>query len=168
MNINYNTITQSFIEPEFDELCEEIEQITYIRYSSSQSLIFTSYSKGQRDNNIWKLDILSTNKEKLYICALTNLFRKLNFIELNQALETEDISEEYFDKELDENEEKYLIPCPQEKPTIQQIIQVVDIIKRLGKTIDLTISEVSEIFSLDMSNAETVLQANEKNLLYIK
>lgn len=104
----------------------------------------------------------------MYICALTNLFRKLNFIELTQALEVEDISEECFDKELDENEEKYLIPCPQEKPTIQQIIQVVDIIKKLGKTIDLTISEVSEIFSLDMNNAEMVLQTNEENLLYVK
>ena len=111
---------------------------------------YVAASKGRADVRLWVKDYLSENKEELYLRALRNLYRKLDFIELNQLLEMEDITVEEYDKELETNEDKYLIPAPEGQPTVQQIIQITDIIKRLGREKKISVDEVSEMFSLEI------------------
>lgn len=142
---------------------EQLVQLT--RYTRSHSgggytdyFKYIAASKGKADIRMWVKEYLSEAKEELYLRALRNLYRKLDFIELNQLLEMDDISEEEYEKELDQNEDKYLIPAPTGQPTIQQIIQITDIIKRLGREKNISVDEVSEMFSLEMDKAMAVLQ----------
>lgn len=162
MNFLFNTNTKNLSELEDLDENEQIFQIT--KYSRAQKtgdgitvISYKAASKGKVDSQFWVKRYLSEDKESLYLKALRNLYRKLDFIELNQALEMEDISEEEFDKELLENEDRYLIPAPTETPTVQQIIQVSEIVKKLGREKIISVDEVSEVFSLDMDKAMEVL-----------
>jgi len=142
---------------------EQIAQLTkYTRSHSGGGQIevftFTAASKGKVEAKCWIKNFLSEGKEDLYVRALKNLYRKLDFIELNQALEMEDITDEEYDKELTLNENSYLIPSHEEQPTVQQVIQVADIVKRIGRVEKMSVDDVSEIFTLDMGKAENVLQ----------
>lgn len=120
-------------------------------------IAYRATSRGNNDAQLWIKRFLSEEKESLYLQALRNLYRKIDFIELSQALESEDISEEEFDKELEENEDRYLIPSPTVVPTVKQVIQVSEIMKKLGRE-KSSVDEVSEVFSLDMDRAMEVLQ----------
>ena len=117
-----------------------------------------SSSNGKADIRSWVKEYLSEEKEELYLRALRNLYRRLDFIELNQSLESEVITEEEFDRELETNEDNYLIPAPEGKPTMQQIIQISDIIRKLGREKKISVDEVSDLFSLEMDKAMAVLE----------
>ena len=150
---------------ELDDLVVDEQYLEFKKYTRTHAggdrfelLSFTAVSKGKTDTQMWIKKYLSEGKEQLYVQALRNLLRKLDFIELNQSLEMEDISEDDYDKELEENEDKYLIPAPSAEPTFRQVIQVADIIKRLGREDSITVDEVSEMFSLKMDKAMDVLQ----------
>jgi hypothetical protein len=151
------SVTDGFIESEQLDLFARYT-CNYVGGDHIDTIKYVSFSKGKTDIKSWTQKYLSQDKEELYIRALRNLFRKLDFIELNQSLEMEDISEEDYDKELSENEKKYLIPAPDVEPTVQQVIQIVDIIKRLGRENSMTVDEVSEMFSLNMDKSIAVLQ----------
>ena len=138
--------------------------VQYTKYTRTHStggrteqITFIAASKGQTTVQSWVKDYLSEEKEDLYIRALRNLYRKLDFIELNQSLDMSDISETEFNHELESNEGKYLIPAPTGKPTLQQIIQITDILKRIGREKNMSVDEVSEMFSLEMDKASDVL-----------
>lgn len=164
-----NTTTKSLSDFEDPIESEQFAQLThYTRTQSEGSKIelfsYVAASKGKTERMSWINEFLSAGKEELYLRALTNLYRKLDFIELYQSLETEEITEEELNKELEDNEDAYLIPHPEEKPNIQQAIQIVDIIKRIHRVDKMTVDEVSELFSLDMTDAEHILEG-EKQLL---
>ena len=119
---------------------------------------YIAASNGTADIRSWVKEYLSEEKEELYLRALRNLYRKLDFIELNQSLASEEITEEEFDRELETNEVNYLIPAPEGKPTMQQIIQISDIIRKLGREKKISVDEVSDMFSLEMDKAMAVLE----------
>ena len=119
---------------------------------------FVAASNGNASIHSWVKDYLSEEKEELYLRALRNLYRKLDFMELNQSLDMSDITEAEYDEELETHEDKYLIPAPSGAPTLQQIIQITDILKRLGREKKISVDEVSEMFSLEMDKAMNVLQ----------
>lgn len=119
---------------------------------------YIAASGGKADIRSWVKEYLSEEKEELYLRALRNLYRKLDFIELNQSLESEEITEEEYDHELEVNEDNYLIPAPEGKPTMQQIIQISDIIRKLGREKKISVDEVSDVFSLEMDKAMAVLE----------
>ena len=102
--------------------------------------------------------IMNTKKEKLYVEALRNLYKKVDFLELSQALENKEINENEFEKELSLNESKYLIPYPGVKPDAIQVFLVSDIVQKIGRVKDMTVDEASELFQLDLSAAENVLE----------
>ncbi|MBR4536191.1 MAG: hypothetical protein IKO62_05985 [Bacteroidales bacterium] len=141
---------------------EQLIQLTqYTRTHSGgryKFIKFVAASRGRANIHSWVKDYLSEEKEELYLRALRNLYRKLDFMELNQSLEMSDISEDEFDKELETHEDKYLIPAPSGTPSQQQIIQITDILKRLGRENSMSVDEVSEMFSLEMDKAMGVLQ----------
>ena len=120
-------------------------------------ITYKATSRGKNEAQMWIKRFLSEEKENLYLQALRNLYRKIDFIELSQALESEEISEEEFDRELEENEDRYLIPSPTVAPTLKQVIQVSEIMKKLGRE-KSSVDEVSEVFSLNMDKAMEVLQ----------
>lgn len=165
MSLLSNTTTKDLSENE--ELVEDerfVQLTQYIRTHKGGGGIrvieYQAASNGKADSRMWVKKYLSEDKEVLYLQALRNLYRKIDFLELSQALESEDISEEEFDKELTNNEDRYLIPSPTIVPTIQQIIQVTDIMKKLGREKHSSVDEVSEVFSLDMDKAMDVLQTS--------
>lgn len=141
---------------------EQLLQLTkYTRTHSGGRIEVTKFvaaSRGRASVHSWVKDYLSEEKEELYLRALRNLYRKLDFIELNQSLDMSDITEDEYDHELETHEDKYLIPAPTGAPSLQQIIQITDILKRLGREKDISVDEVSEMFSLEMDKAMGVLQ----------
>ncbi len=156
-NISTDTITQDYIVENVDFVqCTKYTR-TDTEGGKTEYFQYIASSNGKTDVKTWSKNYLSEGKEALYQNAMRNLFRKLDFIELNQSLEMEDITEDDYNKELEQNEDKYLIPAPNENPTIQQIIQIADIVKRLGREKTITVDEVSEIFSLKMDKAEAIL-----------
>lgn len=155
-----NTNTNSSV---FDDPVESEQLLQFTQYTRSHKggrIVYQRYfavSSGKSKVESWVKSFLSEEKEELYLRALRNLYRKLDFLELNQLLEMGDISDEEYDEELIKNEDKYLIPAPSGIPTAQQIIQIADIIKRLGKEKKITVDEVSELFSIEMDKAMEIL-----------
>ena len=163
MSFLSNTTTKILSEVEDSVENEKFVQIskytrTHKKGGGIEVIAYRAASRGKNEAQLWIKKFLSEDKESLYLQALRNLYRKIDFIELSQALESEDISEEEFDKELVENEDRYLIPSPTITPTVQQVIQVTEIMKKLGRE-KSSVDEVSEVFSLDMEKAMEVLQA---------
>lgn len=163
MSFLSNTTTKNLSEVEDSVENEQFVQIskytrTHKKGGGIEVIAYRAASRGKNEAQLWIKKFLSEDKESLYLQALRNLYRKIDFIELSQALESEDISEEEFDKELVENEDRYLIPSPTNTPTVQQVIQVSEIMKKLGRE-KSSVDEVSEVFSLDMEKAMEVLQA---------
>ena len=162
MSLLSNITTKDLSEVEDSVENEQFVQISKYKKKKKKGdgievIAYRATSKGKNDAQLWIKRFLSEEKESLYLQALRNLYRKIDFIELNQALESEDISEEEFDKELVENEDRYLIPSPTVVPTVKQVIQVSEIMKKLGRE-KSSVDEVSEVFSLDMDRAMEVLQ----------
>lgn len=147
-----------------DGTFEDEQFLQFTKYTRTKSGVRTEIgvavfaSKGDAKIHSWVKDYLSEEKEELYIRALRNLYRKLDFMELNQSLDMSDITEEEYDNELETHEDKYLIPAPTGAPSLQQIIQITDILKRLGREKNISVDEVSEMFSLEMDKTMGVLQ----------
>lgn len=162
MNIVSNNPTMSPSVMEEPMSGEQLVQYTkYTRTHASggrtEQITFIAAYKGHATVQSWVKDYLAEEKEDLYIRALRNLYRKLDFIELNQSLDMSDITEAEYDHELETNEDKYLIPAPTGKPSLQQIIQITDILKRIGREKNMSVDDVSEMFSLEMDKAMDVL-----------
>lgn len=165
MNLTYNnTMTNpSAVDVPAEE--EKFERLTKFTRSHSggrtEIIEYIAATRGKANVRSWVKDYLSEGKEELYLRALRNLYRKLDFIELNQALEMEDISETEYVKELAVNEDNYLIPAPDGAPSVQQIIQITDIIRRIGREKKMSVDEVSEMFSLEMEKSLEVLNKGQ-------
>lgn len=144
-----------------------IAQATYIRKSTVDSkteiIFLTSYSAEGTVQNNWVRDYLSENKESLYITALRNMKRMLNFAQLNVSLLGGDITDEEFEAELEDNEDKYLLPEATQKATLRQIAQTSDIVKKLEFMNDSSVDDASELFGLDFSDAMQTIE-NKKIL----
>ena len=106
--------------------------------------------------------LLNREKEKLYIELIKNLYRRLDFMVLMQALDNGEITEEEFDQELKEHEDRYLIPAPSKAPSLSQLLQIADIVKKINRVDKMSVDEVSEAFSLDLSNAEEIINNSVK------
>mgnify|MGYP006916235021 CR=1 FL=1 len=106
----------------------------------------------------------SKDKEHLYLTALKNLFRKLDFYDLYSSFENGSISEEEYLKLLNTNEDKYFIPSPVKNPTYRQLVQINDIIKKIGRKDLMSVDEVSELFSLDLRKAKSIIEKKQKSI----
>lgn len=165
MNFSYKPMTLD--TSSLDDV-SKVARATYVKSSNSETIIFESYTRDCSEIEVSIREYLASDKEELYLRALKNLYRKLDFMDLNQALECEDITEEEYDQMLDHNEDKYLIPLADEKPTMKQVLQITDIIKRLKRTKEMSIDDVSELFMLDMKEAEKVLEEPSKVRLVLE
>lgn len=165
MNFSYKPMT---LDTSSHDNVSKVARATYVKSSNSETIIFESYTRDCSEIEVSIREYLASDKEELYLRALKNLYRKLDFMDLNQTLECEDITEEEYDQMLDQNEDKYLIPLADEKPTMKQVLQITDIIKRLKRTEEMSIDDVSELFMLDMKEAEKVLEEPSKVRLVLE
>jgi hypothetical protein len=87
-------------------------------------------------------------KESLYITGIKNLRKKINFIRLNNEFQNDEISDDEFEAEIDNNPEKYIVNVETLKKESDLLI-LQEIVEKIAE--DLTIDEVSEIFSIDIT-----------------
>lgn len=92
-------------------------------------------------------------RENLYITAIRNYHKTTNFLKLVNNLSEKLITEEDFEKEINENEEKYEILANGEIdfPTLRLIT---DIVQKVG--IEYSMDEISEIFSINPIKLEQI------------
>lgn len=90
--------------------------------------------------------------EELLLLALRNHIRKVNFAELNEELEDGDISDEQYNSELEKNSDKYAITLKSmENPN--DIFNIAELVDRIGNNLrSFSMSEVSEMFSVNESS----------------
>ena len=74
---------------------------------------------------------MNKRKEELYIIAIKNLVKEVNFLRLTDDLEKELISDDEFESELKDNSNKYVIDLlPLENKSDVDLIK--DIINKIG------------------------------------
>jgi len=90
-----------------------------------------------------------SRKSEVYLIEATrNFIRKLNFAELNEALEDNEITEDEYNSALDHNSEKFVVTlrdigCPSD------VLIIADLVKKIGYDLrEFSTSEVSEMFSV--------------------
>jgi len=97
--------------------------------------------------------------ESLLLEALKNSVRKINFSDLNNSLEDEDITEEEYGNELEKNSDKYAISIANIKYP-SDIYNIIDIVEKMGYLRDFTLSEVSEMFSIKEDQLVSLARLN--------
>jgi hypothetical protein len=92
-------------------------------------------------------------KERLCFTAINNLLRQINFLELNQSLLTSDISESEFEKEIENNENKYSIPLMEHTGVdVADLGVICELVSRIDPSIkEFSHNEVAELFSVNPS-----------------
>jgi len=100
-------------------------------------------------------------KEDLYITALDNLLKKVDYLHLTMQLDQNLIDENEFDKEL-ENEDKYLIKINENFKNIDLNL-ILSITNKL-KNRNFSSDEISELFSIEVEKIEDYID-NQKNYL---
>jgi hypothetical protein len=106
--------------------------------------------------------IHSHKRETLLIEAIRNFLRKVNFTELNESLNEEEITEEQFEHEINQHSDKYAITL-RSNISKDDVIQIIELVDKIGFDIrDLSSSEVSEMFSVKESD----LMKNIKSLKF--
>lgn len=87
-----------------------------------------------------------SSKEELYVTAIRNLLKKNNYLNLALKLSEGDISEDEFDKEIENNPKEYIIELNEIKDE-DTLYHITELVKNIGKS--FTIGEVSELFSIE-------------------
>ena len=101
-------------------------------------------------------------KEELYITAVGNLLKKVDYLHLTMQLDQNLIDEDEFDKEL-ENEDKYLIKMNDSFKSIDFNL-VLSITNKL-KNRNFSSDEISELFSIEVEKIEDYIDHTNNYLL---
>jgi len=98
-------------------------------------------------NDVFDLLKENSQKEVLYLRAVDNLIKKNDFLQLTVQLDTELITDDEFQHELEKNEDKYLIKMSEDENQehLSLIAQILPKLKR-----EFTADEVSELFSIPL------------------
>ena len=91
----------------------------------------------------------------MFINAINNRTRERNFIRLNAQLEAGNITEEEFDNELDEHEDRYLI-TKKIHPTLEQLYLSVKASENILDINDM--EDFSELFSFEEKSIQKYLK----------
>lgn len=143
-------------------------QDTVLRFSENQTeegtyiVRFSGYSLNKNSNDFLKTisyssEFYKVQKQKdLLLEAFKNHRTQVRFLQLNLLLEQKQISEKEYDEIIDENENDYFIPYPNKKPTEELFFYLCELIESINDK-ELSVNEVSELFSLDLSEIEKKL-----------
>lgn len=92
---------------------------------------------------------IQKTKEKLYITGIDNLIKKNNLLQHSVQLAEGFITEEEFEREIEENPDNFIISI-REPYNLDELIVLKDIVKKIGR--QFSVDEVSEIFSISLNN----------------
>lgn len=102
-------------------------------------------------------------KEELYVTAIDNLLKKIEYLHLTMQLDQDLITEDEFDEELENNEDNYLIKMNSNFNDIDFSI-VQSIIHKLKRN-KFSSDEISEMFSISIKSVEEFVDCNPKNVI---
>ena len=91
-----------------------------------------------------------TRKSEVFLIeAVRNFIRKINFSELNESLEENEISEEEYNLALENNSDKYAITLQNLNSPADSLI-IADLVDKIGYELrEFSTSEVAEMFSVE-------------------
>jgi hypothetical protein len=97
----------------------------------------------------------NTKKENYYVIAVNNLIKKTEFLQLSLQFAQEVITSDEYQQEINNNSDKYLIKfdCPFNKIDMPLIEEILDKVEKK----DLTIDEVSDLFSIESNQLHKML-----------
>ena len=95
-------------------------------------------------------------KEFYYITAITNLIKKTEFLQLLIQLEEKSITEEEYEKEIEDNPSKYIIDTDYLKSQ-DDLTLISEIVNKIG--VSMRTDDVAEIFSLELNSLNNGLKA---------
>lgn len=125
---------------------EKNRDITYFKISSKTIIqIYDHYCSVVKFNE---------KKEKYLKTGIKNLLKKNRLFRLNNELENNYITEEEFDKLIEEKPDKYIIDLKKIND-IDEILVIEKVVSELNE--EFTVDEVSEIFSIDSRSFEKLL-----------
>lgn len=107
-------------------------------------------------------DSLFQKKEDMYLLAISNILKQKDFLSLMYQLGTNQIDDEEFSREIEENENRYLITMNDSKSDDEMNI-ILEIINKLGRK--FSVEDISEIFSVDVSATEKFLTNTSIHLI---
>lgn len=97
-------------------------------------------------------------KENEYLLrAFINHRKQIRYLQLELLLESNQISKEEYESTINENQDDYVLPIYEENPSMSDFNVLCKLMKRMGEH-DLSINDVSEIFSLDLSDFKIINQ----------
>jgi hypothetical protein len=122
---------------------EEKGKVYPVKEAALQKLVFSCFS----------IDEKNKKREALFISAIQNLLKKINFLELFQQLQNNQISEKNFEKEISSKAKKYVVQIDKKLlPDSLDYQIILNIINHIGNDIrELSTTEVGEMFSFDMN-----------------
>ena len=85
-------------------------------------------------------------RENLWKRAVNNLYKRINFLQLNIEFLQEDITADEFERTLNECENEYVISLEDVKNTLEAEA-INDIVRALGRSFD--VHEVAELFGIE-------------------
>lgn len=103
------------------------------------------------------LEIIS-DEVRLLVTAVNNKIRECNYLKLHSELLSGSISEEEFDRIIDENEDDYVITEDQipSEELLSRAIEISKLIKGINSMEDFT-----GLFSFDYSKIESLIKRKE-------
>lgn len=101
---------------------------------------------GEIDNRILPkvIDVLTGTREKLLVDAVNNRTRERNYYQLYSKLLENQISDDDFDREIDENPDEYVVPIDK-NPSESDFYQAMQLSEHLKGTD--TIGDIESLFS---------------------
>jgi hypothetical protein len=90
-------------------------------------------------------------RETFMIIAIRNLFKRINFLELFQQLQTGEISNKEFEKEISSNSKKYVVKIETKLAPDSVDHKIISgIVAQIGTEVrELSVSEVGDVFSVN-------------------
>lgn len=126
----------------------------YGRSQQSDEITFTLTTNESKLKAFSRAIELNQREKDFCIVAIKNLLKKNRFSELSLDLAEEVITEEEFDQEIDRNPQKYTIDINYLESKMEAKI-IANIVSKISE--NLTVDEVSEIFSVDSDDLEKKL-----------
>jgi hypothetical protein len=103
-------------------------------------------------SNIYTASQNCIRREELLITAIKNLLKRINFLELYQQLQAQEIVEDEFERQLELQANRYVIEMNNDFDGNDAKI-IYSIVARIGTEIkDLSVSDVTELFSLNVNS----------------
>lgn len=135
-----------------EEKIESFIDIGEVEVGSENKTYWLSEDQIKRHvSKLFMLSEVTSIKQELYVTAIVNLLKKVNFLELNQQLLNNEISDDEFDNLLTSESFKYTIQMNKTISPVEKNL-IIQIISQIGSNIkEFSISDIEELFSIKIN-----------------